>query len=439
MSTFDMRPPRDDTTPRRETPLARALPSYYGAAAALVAAAAISTALLARGGLSPISAAIFSAGVFGTATWMFAQRLSRQAEIELTGLANELESGRDRAEARETLLRTVVEATPVALLFYGDAGDIRFANAEARRLFFEGASPEGQNFLRLVSEAPEGLRRALLGDSDELFNVEISGQRETYHLSRRTLPFDGETHTLLLVRQLTFEISRREVDVLRKVIGIISHELDDSLAPISSLIHSSRIIAKNPAHLDELDRVFDTIEERTTHLSAFLNGYAVLARLPKPRPAAIDMTEFRGRLRDLFPGVRIASAPGFTAWFDAGQVEQVLIHLLQNASEAGGDSSAVELEITPEADGALTFRVSDRGKGLTPEALESAFLPLYTTKENGTGMGLALCREVAEAHGDRISLTNRPGGGCVALLWLPAQRRSGGDDTSRSTLTLTRS
>jgi two-component system nitrogen regulation sensor histidine kinase NtrY len=393
-------------------------------------------------GLPAAASAGMTAGLAALTVGLYSRSAVRGALGHVRRLARELEKGRQKEAARQTLLYAVVEATPVALLFYADAGRIRFANAESRRLFFEGQSPEGQNFLHLVAHAPEPLRKALLGENDELFNVEPAsgdGQRETYHLARRTFPFDGETHTLLVVRQLTFEVSRREVEVLRKVIRIISHELNNSLAPITSLVHSSRVITKNPEHIGKLDRVFDTIEERARHLTTFLNGYATLAKLPKPKQEQVPWEPLLDRLRALHPSARLTPAPAAPAWMDAGQVEQLLINLLKNAAEAGGDPAAIELDVTAEADGAVTVRVSDRGTGLGPEALESAFLPLYSTKEKGSGMGLALCREIAEAHGGRLSIRNRDGGGCVVACRLPARRTPGIDGGSRATLTLTRS
>lgn len=403
--------------------------------AAMSTGAALSGWALARAGMPAAAAAAVTAGVSALAVLFSARRAALRSAARVLGEVSRL---RERSAGREALLEAVSEATPVALLFYSDSGRIRFANAEARRLFFEGRTPGDENFLRLVASAEEGLRQALLGETDELFNVEVEGQRETYHVARRNIDYDGETHTLLLVRQLTYEVSRREVDVLRKVIRVVSHELNNSLAPIQSLIHSSRLIAKDPAHLDKLDRVFDTIEERAAHLTSFLNGYATLARLPKPRQAQVTWGPLLDRLRTLFPAARVPDGVAEPAWMDAGQMEQLLINLLKNATEAGGAPERVELEVLPEPDGAVKVRVNDRGTGLTKEALESAFLPLYSTKEKGSGMGLALCREVTEAHGGRLSIQNREGGGCVVTCWLPPRRRPGGGTSSRATLTLTR-
>jgi two-component system nitrogen regulation sensor histidine kinase NtrY len=412
----------------------------FGRLALLVVTAPLGAAALSQAGLSPLPAGLVSAAIFGSIAYLGVRRARTRLGERIEELARDSLAGRSSAEQREQLLRSVVEATPLALVFYSDTGQILHANEEARRLFFDGNSPEGQNFLRLTAQAPETLRRALLGDSDELFSMDVDGQSETYHVSRRVFDFDQQAHTLLLVRHLTREVSRREVEVLKKVIRVISHELNNSLAPVASLIHSARLIAKNPAHLPKLERVFDTIDERAQHLTTFLAGYAELAQLPKPRPRAIEWPAFLERLGALFPDVKMPAPPTGAGFFDQAQLEQVLINLFKNADEAGGSKGEVEFLTSIESDGSLTIEVSDRGQGLSQEALESAFLPLYSTKERGSGLGLALCREVIVAHGGRASIKNRPGGGCTVKCWLPGPPRpNGATAASRARLTLTHS
>jgi len=420
-------------------PAAPPAPLVLGTSLVVTGGATGATAFLLSSGTDRLVAVVVSSLASSALALLLVRVWARRQERRAAVLARALEKRSEQTEAREALLRAVVETTPLALLFYADAGRIVYANGEARRLFFEGAPAEGQNFLRLAAQAPEALRRALLGQSDELFSVELAGQQETYHVSRRTLAFDGETHTLLLVRHLTREISRREVEVLRKVIRVISHELNNSLAPVASLVHSARLIAKNPEHLPKLARVFDTIEERAQHLTAFLSGYADVARVPKPRPAKVEWAPFLEKLSSLFAEVRMGATPAGSGWFDAGQIEQVLINLLKNANESGSAPGDVELTVTA-SEGGATLDVLDRGSGLTPEAMESAFLPLYTTKEKGTGMGLPLCREIVEAHGGRISIRNREGGGTAVTCFLPGPGPRETDPVAaKARLTLTRS
>jgi signal transduction histidine kinase len=199
------------------------------------------------------------------------------------------------------------------------------------------------------------------------------------------------------------------------------------------------LIAKRPEHADKLGSVFDTIEERADHLKTFLDGYAGLARLPAPRPAAVAWQPFLDHLRALYPSVVLPSPPERAGFFDPVQIEQVLINLIKNAVEAGSPPDAVEIALQLEDDGAVRFEISDRGSGFDDEALQSAFTPFYTTKEKGSGMGHSLCREIVEAHGGRLSLGNRDGGGALVTLLLPGRAPADSRlSRSRAKLTLSR-
>jgi nitrogen fixation/metabolism regulation signal transduction histidine kinase len=278
----------------------------------------------------------------------------------------------------------------------------------------------------------------LLGDSDRLVSMELDGRRETYHVSRRSFTLEDELHTLLVVRYMTREIGRHEVEVLKRVVRVISHEVNNSLAPVASLVHSARLIAKSPEHTAKLERVFDTIEDRARHLKGFLEGYATLARLPKPKPAAVTWSDFLGKLAALHPRVRFADAPAKQGWFDPAQIEQVLINLLKNAAEASEAEPDIEVKVVTLDDGTTEIDVLDRGPGFSPEALKNALMPLYTTKASGSGMGLSLSQEIVEAHGGSIGLSNRTGGGGWIRVILPGRAASGTADYTRSRLTLTR-
>jgi nitrogen fixation/metabolism regulation signal transduction histidine kinase len=279
------------------------------------------------------------------------------------------------------------------------------------------------------------LKQALVREGDALFTVDEDGQPATYGLSRRFLELSGERHTLLMVKELTTELGRQEIDVWKNVIRIISHELNNSLAPISSMVHSARHIAQHPEQLGKLGRVFDTIEERTAHLTAFLEGYARFARLPKPRPDHVAWQPFLDNLQALFPKVRVGPAPQSDGWFDAGQIQQALINLLKNASEASGQDPHVELMVEAGEGGAASITVADRGSGMSDEVLKNALVPFFSTKEKGTGLGLALCREIVDAHRGKLRLARRQGGGMEITCFLPAKASVVAPRTGRLTLT----
>jgi nitrogen fixation/metabolism regulation signal transduction histidine kinase len=401
------------------------------AAPLAVAVAAIGLAVVTRVLGAPLSASVAMGIAAGVAMWLQRRALAGERE------SLELVAATERAERSEQgrLLTAVVESAPMAIVVYGDTGKIAYCNAEARALFAEEQPLEDQNFLRLVQHAPESLKQALVRDGDALFTVDTSGQAETYSLSRRFFDLSGERHTLLMVKELTPELGRQEIDVWKNVIRIINHELNNSLAPISSMVHSARLIAQNPEQLAKLGRVFDTIEERTTHLTTFLEGYARFARLPKPRPERVVWQTFLDNLQALYPRVRVGAAPPGDGWFDAAQMQQTLINLLKNASEAGPDEPHVELTVEVTADGASTITVADRGSGMSDEVLRNALVPFFSTKEKGTGLGLALCREIVEAHRGKLRLARRAGGGMEITCWLPGKATVIAPRTGRLTLT----
>ena len=357
------------------------------------------------------------------------------ATLRVEALQKAIETEHAERDQKEQLLRAVVEAAPMAIVVYSDLGRILYSNAEARRVFFEGQALEGHNFLQLLERAPEPMRHGLLSDTDTMFSVDDAGERGTYHLAKRNFQVGAERQTLLMVKPLSDELGRQEVEVWKRVIRIINHELNNSLAPISSMVHSARLIAKNPEQLPKLSRVFDIIEERAGHLVAFLEGYARFARLPKPHPTDVAWERFLEGLSGLFPNVQVLPPPPGNGYFDAGQLQQALINLLKNAEESGGPSGSVELSVTNEADGASTIEVRDRGNGMTDDVLKNALVPFFTTKEKGTGLGLPLCREIVEAHGGRLRVSRREGGGIVVNCLLPGRRGLPASRTARLSLT----
>jgi two-component system, NtrC family, nitrogen regulation sensor histidine kinase NtrY len=254
-----------------------------------------------------------------------------------------------------------------------------------------------------------------------LFSAEIDGAEETFHLSQRAFILQGSAFRLYLLKRLTRELSRQEVSTWKKLIRVLSHELNNSLGPLSSLAHSGAEIARR-GDTAALPAVFAAIAERAEHLHHFVSGYAAFARLPAPRAEPIEWAAFAADLARQQPFALPGSLPGMPGWFDRVQVEQALINLLKNAHEAGGDAAHVELSILCVGTD-QRIEVRDRGAGMSQTVLAQALLPFYSTKRSGTGLGLALAREIAEAHGGRIQLANREGGGLSVVLDLPLQPR----------------
>ena len=318
---------------------------------------------------------------------------------------------------RELLLDTVVQTMPWALLLTNADERIIYSNLAARQLFHGGRKPEGLAFAEVLARAPAALREAVESGRDGMFSVRRKDEDDIYYLSRERFTLNAQRHHLYVFKQLTRELNRREVAVWKKVIRVISHELNNSLAPISSLAHSGRLMMREPAP-DRLEQVFATIEDRSAHLKQFIDGYARFAKLPAPHPEAVDWEPFIGSLHEVTGFALGTPLPRDAARFDPVQLQQVLINLLKNAHESGSAAEAVTLTVRQDHEG-LRLEVSDAGPGMAPEVLEQALLPFYSTKQSGTGLGLPLCREIVEAHGGHLSLANRAEGGLRVSVWLP--------------------
>ena len=326
---------------------------------------------------------------------------------------------------RELLLDTMVQNTPVAMLLVTEppgAADrhgrvIVYANVAARQLLSEGRKLEGHALDEVLAGAP-ALVEALARGGDGLFTAGGGEEEEVYHLARRQFSLNGRRHELLLLRQLTAELRRQEVQTWKKVIRVISHELNNSLAPLASLAHSGTELVRR-GQTERLPQILQTIGERTRHLESFILGYARFAKLPAPRLESIAWRDVVAGLADQVVFRAGGELPDTPARIDRPQMEQALLNLLKNAHESGSRPEDVELHIRRVQD-VVRIDVLDRGSGMNDAVLTNALVPFYSTKRSGTGLGLALAREIAEAHGGRITLGNRDGGGLAVTLILPA-------------------
>jgi nitrogen fixation/metabolism regulation signal transduction histidine kinase len=407
-----------------------------------VAAAALATFLLSRLLVTDPATSILQAvsdGLLSFSEREYGMRLTAPNADEVLGdlvrrfnkLGEALRTEHNDRYQREILLETVLETTSMAIVLCNEALRIVYANGAARDLFGDGRKLDGQDFRAILAAAPAAFRQAIEQETDTIFSVEKpeaaagspdagpAGAPETYHLARRYFQLSMQPHILFILKPLTRAIQRKEADTWKRTIRVISHEINNSLAPISSLIHSGRLMLQKPEMAPRLAEALDTIEERSAHLRRFIEGYAKFARLPLPAKAESRWDALVDSLHPLYSFQVEGKLPARPGLFDAGQMQQVLINLLKNAVEAGGPADGITLSIAEVPAGAFEIRVEDRGKGMRDDVMKNALLPFFSTKPSGSGLGLPLCREIVEAHGGTLSIRPRAGGGISVICLIP--------------------
>jgi two-component system nitrogen regulation sensor histidine kinase NtrY len=357
-------------------------------------------------------------GVRGFADGDFSLRLHVTGGDEITDLVavyndigDILREQRNESVQRELLFETVLQASPLAMILTSDHGRIVFVNRAARDLFGGRERVEGRRFDDIAGDIP-ALRDALDAGPSAIFTVD----GETFQLTRRTFFLNMREHVLYLILRLTQDLRRQELDIWKRAIRVVNHELNNSLAPIHSLFHSATVVQSRNDDHGRLTEINAAIEERLTSLQHFIDGYAHLARLPKPRREIVAWRHVIEAVRRITPFA--AELPSHDAFIDRAQIEQVLINLVKNSREAGSSESDVMVRVD-RRDGGSALVVEDRGEGMDDETLGRALLPFYSTKPGGTGLGLALAGEIVDAHGGNIRISRRDGGGITVTCWIP--------------------
>ncbi|HEX6083227.1 MAG TPA: ATP-binding protein [Thermoanaerobaculia bacterium] len=304
------------------------------------------------------------------------------------------------------LVRAVMAEVDAAIFAFDASSRLELVNRAGERLL-------GQSLLgRTASEL--GLDELLA--LEEAATVEWRGARWSVRVS--TFRREGETHRLLVIADISRALRQEEIRAWQRVVRVLGHELNNSLAPIKSIAGSLEEAVEasslEPPLQASLTRGLGVISRRADALARFLSGYSELARLPEPTLRDVDLGAVVRRAVMLDSRVVVEEGPRVRIEADEDQLEQVIINLLKNALDAGGP-----VTVTWHLDGdAVELAVRDEGPGLPATA--NLFVPFFTTKPGGSGIGLVLSRQIAEAHGGTLVLRNRDDrAGCEATLRLP--------------------
>lgn len=391
------------------------------------------------------------------------------ALLETNLLGEQLRSHRLGEMEATALLRTVMTEIDVAIFAFDEQDRLRLINRAGERLL-------GQAGERLLGREAAALQlaAALTGDVPRVEDFAWPGASGRWGVRRTHIRQDGRSHTLLVLTDLSRTLREEQLVAWQRIVRVLSHEINNSMAPIQSIAHTLRgLVARRPAPPDlgtDVAHGLGVIASRSEALGRFMSSYARLAHLPAPRigPVAVDEWVRRAVALETRVPVGVVPGPRLTIPGDADQLDQLLINVVRNAAdasleagkgggsgrggegkgergEAGGGGAGVAREAEPQgggdehadgpdengagragavcigwsvSDGHVEVTVKDNGPGLVATA--NLFVPFFTTKPNGSGIGLVLSRQIAEVHGGTLSLANRTDArGCVATLRLP--------------------
>jgi nitrogen fixation/metabolism regulation signal transduction histidine kinase len=318
-----------------------------------------------------------------------------------------------------TLLRKVMEEINVAVFAFDAEHRLRLVNRAGERLLNEPSE-------RLLGQSAEllGLSTYLEGEAQRTVPHAFPGGVARWGIGRSLFREGGLPHQLLVVTDLTRPLREEELKAWQRLVRVLGHELNNSLAPIKSIAGSlESILVRQPRPDDweeDMRSGLAVIASRSEALSRFMSAYARLAKLPHPTLGPVEVGALVRRVVGLETRVEPILLPGpeLTLQADADQLEQLLINVIRNAADASLETAGAVLVGWDRHDARLTVWVRDEGPGLPNTA--NLFVPFFTTKPNGSGIGLVLCRQIAEAHGGTLTLQNASSGrGCEARLVLP--------------------
>ncbi|HLK50609.1 MAG TPA: ATP-binding protein [Bryobacteraceae bacterium] len=339
---------------------------------------------------------------------------------EVNTLGGTLREQRLGAMEATTLMRTVMREIAVAVFAFDGDRRLQLVNRAGEQLLAAPAE-------RLIGQTAEELRLAscLEGEPQSTFQAVFPGGAGRWGMRRTRVREHGLPLDLVVISDLTQALREQELQAWQRLVRVLGHELNNSLAPIKSIAGTLETLLGRDALPEDwrqdMRRGLGVINSRSDSLSRFIGAYARLAKLPRPQMQPLKVAgcvERAAGLETRVP-VRIEPSADVTVRGDPDQLEQVLINLLRNAADASL-SSGTPVRIGWRRNGTMVeIWVKDEGPGLSTTA--NLFVPFFTTKPGGSGIGLVLSRQIAEGHGGAVTLENRADGpGCVATLRLPA-------------------
>lgn len=354
-----------------------------------------------------------------------------QASRALVGTYQRLDLQR---AASDELLRAVIDHVGIAVLCFAADGRVAFANPEACRLLGLPALAHAGSSLALVAADHAqlaGRLQALQNDERAQVELPVRGETATLLLHARRFGLLGEAFTVVVCHDIRQELESRDLQAWQVLTRVLTHEMMNSLTPIVTLSgHLRDTLDTLPVRDADTVESVEVIHERSSGLARFIEAYRQFAHPPAPLPSAVEVGSLLEHVARLMKpeldrhGIGLAirnESADATVHADARQVEQVLINLLRNAQQAvaGRQDARVELASERDAAGRVQIHVTDNGPGIAPALRDKVFVPFFTTRSGGTGIGLALSRQLLQLNRGSITVASQPGR-CRFSLRLPA-------------------
>lgn len=349
-------------------------------------------------------------------------------DVELKGAFNRIiqkfQNARAERDVQAGYLETVVRHVPVPFIAVRSDGSLSLVNNPARRLTGMPALHHIDQLAELDPQLPTLMRNIEPGQQ-QLLQTKLREIPAELRISVSEIRMSGDVERLYSIENLSGELTAREASAWRNLIRVLTHEIMNTLTPVTSLAQTATTMLDDPAAAEDIREAVTTIARRSEGLMKFVARYRELLKVPQPDIGAVSVAEalqgVGALLSDELQAVNFAIdvvPPSLEVQADSQLLDQVLLNLVRNAIDAMRETNSPQLGLSGQLDyGRVVIKVTDNGPGIADELIEQIFVPFFTTKRDGSGIGLSLCRQIMTAHGGDIVVNSDAGGTTVSLVY----------------------
>jgi two-component system nitrogen regulation sensor histidine kinase NtrY len=354
--------------------------------------------------------------------------VENDVDVELKGAFNRIiqkfQSARAERDVQAGYLETVVRHVPVPFIAVQSDGSLSLVNNPARRLTGLPALHHIDQLAELDPELP-ALMRSIEPGQQQLLQTKLREVRAELRISVSEIRMAGEVERLYSIENLSGELTAREASAWRNLIRVLTHEIMNTLTPVTSLAQTATTMLDDPAGAQDIREAVTTIARRSEGLMKFVARYRELLKVPQPDIGAVSVSDalqsvctlLNDELQALSFTIDVVP-PSLEVQADSQLLDQLLLNLVRNAIDAMRETNSPQLGLSGQLDyGRVVIKVTDNGPGIADELIEQIFVPFFTTKRDGSGIGLSLCRQIMTAHGGDIAVSGDSDGTTASLVF----------------------